>query len=71
MGCENNAKEDNGLRDDGQVQDPALDHYRLAVGTQKEKIPKTFFVQGFPLTNGIGPILFSTGLCKVLRMYGV
>ena len=38
LGCENNAKEDNGLRDDGQVQDPALDHYRLAVGTQKEKI---------------------------------
>ena len=58
MGCENNAKEDNGLRDDGQVQDPALDHYRLAVGTQK-KIPMTFFVQGFLLTNGIGPIPFS------------
>ena len=47
LGCENNAKEDNGLRDDGQVQDPALDHYRLAVGTQKEKILLPFLFKAF------------------------
>ena len=40
-------------------------------GDREGKNTLTFFVQGSPLTICIGPILFRTWLCKVLRMYGV